>query len=381
MDYLKTSATFKVRKVLRYLRLYGPQRTLAKVRGQIHMQRVFETLPSPNRQARPSQTIGLIGCGNYAYTTIAYYLSRSAGPVIRGVMDIDINKAASLYQRYKAAYYTDDPNAVVNDDAVDLVYIASNHASHAEYAIAALDRGKSVYIEKPHVVSEDQLTRLVDAAKRSDGRVFLGFNRPVSRFGTTIADYLGRETGPAMYNWFVAGHVIGPDHWYLKPEEGGRVLGNLCHWTDFILGLTRQDMYPIEVNPTRAAGSNCDIAVSYKFADGTVAGIMFSAKEHTFEGIKERFAAHKGNCLITMDDFQAMKIEVGESVRRYKSLFRDQGHASNIISSYRNVKGSLPYDRQARTEHIWNTGMLFLKTKQALDSDARVLIQPYSRGV
>jgi len=381
LDYLKTPAIFKVRKVLRYLRLYGPQRTLAKVHGQIHMNRVFESLPSPNRQARAGQTIGLIGCGNYPYTTIAYYLNRRAGRVIRGVMDIDINKAASLYERYKAAYYTDDPQAVVNDDAVDLVYIASNHASHAEYAIAALDKGKNAYIEKPHVVSEDQLTRLVDAMRRSRGRVFLGFNRPGSRFGTIIADYLGRESGAAMYNWFVAGHAIDPDHWYFRPEEGGRVLGNLCHWIDFILTLAGQDMYPIEVNPTRAAGSDCDIAVTYKFADGTIAAITFSAKGHTFEGVKERFAAHKGNCLIEMDDFHTLRVEVGEKVRNYRNIFRDHGHENNIVSAYRNVKGALPYDRERRIAQIWNSGMLFLKTKEALDSDTRVVIHPYSGGV
>ena len=31
-----------------------------------------------------------------------------------------------------------------------------------------------MYIEKPHVVSEDQLARLIDAMDRSTGKVFLG---------------------------------------------------------------------------------------------------------------------------------------------------------------------------------------------------------------
>ena len=39
---------------------------------------------------------------------------------------------------------------------------------------------------------------------RTEGKVFLGFNRPLSRFGRIIAERLAAESGPGMYNWFVA---------------------------------------------------------------------------------------------------------------------------------------------------------------------------------
>ena len=60
-------------------------------------------------------------------------------------------------QRYRADYYTTNADDVINDPHIDLIYIVSNHASHAEYAIAAIKQGKAVHIEKPHVVNEDQL--------------------------------------------------------------------------------------------------------------------------------------------------------------------------------------------------------------------------------
>ncbi len=52
-----------------------------------------------------------------------------------------------------------------------MIYIASNHASHAEYAIQALNTGKNVHIEKPHVVTEDQLERLCLAMSERKGKV------------------------------------------------------------------------------------------------------------------------------------------------------------------------------------------------------------------
>lgn len=376
MDYLKAPISFKLKKTLRYLRLYGFERTMIKVQGQRHMQRKYTEMPVCVDRKNNRQRVGIIGCGNFAFSTIAYLLCGSEGMVVRGVMDIDINHAASLGSRYGAAYYTDDFDDVINDELIDLVYIASNHASHAEYAIAALNAGKSVYIEKPHVVSEDQLNRLIEAMGNSQGRVFLGFNRPHSHFGHIIRDALARESGPAMYSWFVTGHQIPLDHWYMRPEEGGRVLGNLCHWTDFILSLADDAMYPIEINPTSAGRRDCDIAVTYKFADNSIAVITFSEKGYAFEGVREKFSAHKGDCLIEMSDFQHMRIDVRDCVRKYRNFHREHGHKVSILSAYRNVKELLPYDRNAQMRYIWNTGMLFLKTKEALENDSKVVFYP-----
>lgn len=378
MDYTKAPLAFKIKKVLRYCKLYGMQRACIKVQGQLHMKKTFNVLPPNHLNATSKQTVGLIGCGNYAFSNIAYYLSKMRGHVIRGVMDKDINHAASLFSKYKASYYTDNAMDLICDDAIDMLYIASNHSTHAEYAIEGLKRNKNVYIEKPHVVSEDQLNRLVDAMKCSDGKVFLGFNRPGSRLGSLVRKYMVDQEGSAMYNWFVAGHAIDPDHWYFRPEEGGRVLGNLCHWTDFIYRLSSFDMYPIEINPTRAEKSDCDIAVTYTFSDGTIAIITFSAKGHTFEGVREKFAAHKGNCMLELNDFQRLKVEIVDDVKVYKNMYRDQGHKKNIIGSYDNVRLSIPYDKKECISYIWNTGKLFLETRRALENKEKLIVYPYS---
>ena len=59
-------------------------------------------------------------------------------------MDVDIHKAASLYEQFGLRYYSDDAEEIIADPAIDLIYIASNHASHAEYAIICpIRRGSS----------------------------------------------------------------------------------------------------------------------------------------------------------------------------------------------------------------------------------------------
>lgn len=379
VDYTRSPLVFKLRKVARYTRLYGPGRTLAKVRGQYHMR--ARKPPKLRSSGRHDAHVGIIGCGNFAFSHIAYFLTRRHGPVIRGVMDIEEARAASLGRRYRAHYATTDADRIIEDPAIDLVYIASNHASHAEYAVRALRAGKKVHVEKPHVVTREQLVRLVQAMEECGQPVRLGFNRPESRLGREISELMAAQEGAAMLNWFVAGHDIPPGHWYYRDEEGGRVLGNLCHWTDFVLRMIpAEGRFPVEIHPVRAEQSDADIAVSYRFADGSIAAITFSAKGHAFEGVRERLSVHKGDLLLSLADFHDLRAEVREKVQRSKLTFRDHGHSDAILRSYAmsarggGRPGLSPAD-------VWETADLFLTTREALEAREVRVVQAFDPSV
>ena len=181
------------------------------MRGQLHKKKKYTSLPAIRSTSNDDpRHVGIIGCGTFAYCVIAHFLSRNQGRVIRGAMDSNLERAASLFERYNLAYYTDQAERLIEDEQIDLIYIASNHASYAEYAIRCLERGKSVHIEKPHVANEDQLRRLCRAMQASGGRVNLGFNRPYSPIGSKIKQALDLQSGPAVYNWFVVGTTSRP---------------------------------------------------------------------------------------------------------------------------------------------------------------------------
>lgn len=376
MDYTTQSQLFKLRKFARYTRLYGLSRTIRKVRGQYHMKTTNARLPRPS--AAPCGHVGILGCGNFAYSTVAYFLQSDFGNVVRGTMDPNLGRAASLAQHCEPAYYTDNADDVLHDPAIDLVYVTSNHASHAEYAIRALEAGKSVHIEKPHVVNREQLNRLCEAMSHSPAKVALGFNRPLSPIGLSIKRALARETGPGMYNWFVAGHEIEADHWYFDESEGGRILGNLCHWTDFLYHLVpAEDRYPIAIHPSSAATSDSNIVVSLVFADGTIGSITFSAKGHTFEGVRELFAGHRGNVLIAMSDFSRLTIDTGHRKQRIRQLFRDHGHQARIRASYE-MRGSAAHaEAVATVDYVWETADLFLSIKDALETNSVTVVERF----
>lgn len=379
MDYTKSSLNFKLLKVLKYLRIFGFTRTLNKVKSAYHMKKAYSVLPiiKPNNK---NAHVGIIGCGNFSYSTIAFYLKKNFGAVICGTMDKSIERAASLCEAYGGNYYSDDVSRVLNDDAIDLVYIASNHATHAEYAIEALKNNKSVHIEKPPVVSDEQLDRICEAMNSSAGSVGLGYNRPQSPLGKRIQEAINSQDGPMMINWFIAAHELESDHWYFSPEEGGRVLGNLCHWIDYTLSLIpEENRFPVKITPATSQEFQNDFVVSYEFGDGSLAVITMSAKGHTFEGVSERLSVHRGNVLIGMMDFHNLTIKNMHKTKTYSPLYRDHGHEGAIKRSYltRHHQEN-KIEKGISVKDFWESANLLLRTKDAIENSEIVFANSYN---
>src|SRR5207245_6934201 len=57
--------------------------------------------------------------------------------------------------------------ALLGDDDVDAVYIATPHPMHAQWAIAAADAGKHVLCEKPLAMDLAEVEAVIDAADQS----------------------------------------------------------------------------------------------------------------------------------------------------------------------------------------------------------------------
>ena len=370
MDYFATPWLFRARKAMRYVRLYGVQWTYVKIAAQYHMKRRYTELPTRIRPAAKGAHVGIVGCGSFAFAMVAHYLTKHYGRVVRGCMDIDPHRAASLRDRYGASYYTTDADELIADPEIDLIFIASNHASHADYAVRAMNAGKDVHIEKPHVVRPAQLDALCTAMLASKSRVLsIGYNRTRSALGTRIREALWSSDGELMQNWFIAGHQLPADHWYYSDEEGGRVLGNLCHWVEFVYHMMPPERrFPVQITPVRSAKSDCDIAVAYTFGDGSIAALTFSAKGHAFEGVKERYAAHRGDVLVILDDFQDLRIDRRERIFRRKPWARDHGHEAAMRRTY-----ELSRDKSAdgcSIEYVKEIGELILQTREALETSS-----------
>jgi len=118
--------------------------------------------------------VGLIG---YGYAGRIFHL-----PLIRAtpgflVTTIASSRADELKTNYPGISVVADPSDLVRSDAVDLVVVASPNDSHAHWALAALDAGKHVVVEKPFALSLAEARTLTARADHADRMLAVFHNR------------------------------------------------------------------------------------------------------------------------------------------------------------------------------------------------------------
>src|SRR6185436_6806990 len=107
--------------------------------------------------------VGFIGAGNYSSVHLLPHLKSSNDVQLVGLVSATGLSAKQKADKFGFSYAATEIKPLLEDDAVNVVFIGTRHSTHAEFAIAALDAGKHVFVEKPMVVSEDQLDALIEA--------------------------------------------------------------------------------------------------------------------------------------------------------------------------------------------------------------------------
>ncbi len=74
------------------------------------------------------------------------------------------------------SFVTDDYRELVTRDELDGVFVCSPDHLHETHAIAALEAGKAVYLEKPIAITIEGADRILKTAMRTGSRLYLGHN-------------------------------------------------------------------------------------------------------------------------------------------------------------------------------------------------------------
>jgi predicted dehydrogenase len=145
------------------LRKSGRERLRPKANKQLQE---YNPVPRPIAEGRPIRW-GILGAGAIA-DTFSSDVSLTDGNVVTAVAARDADRAARFAARHGAARSYGDYAALVNDDDIDVVYIATTHPYHRAHALLAIEAGKSVLIEKPVCLNAADAREVFAAATRSD---------------------------------------------------------------------------------------------------------------------------------------------------------------------------------------------------------------------
>ncbi len=120
--------------------------------------------------------VGVVGCGRVAWKRHLPVLKRLPGVEVVGVVDLDAERARRTAAAFGISRWHQDARALLEHPSLDVVAVCVPAQSHAEIAVAALDSGRSVLIEKPLATTLEDCDRILESASRSPGKAAVGFH-------------------------------------------------------------------------------------------------------------------------------------------------------------------------------------------------------------
>jgi len=214
---------------------------------------------------------GLIGCGDISQKRVAPALRDLPNCDLVAVNRARVDLAAIFARQFGARKWYPDWPALIRDQEIDAVYIATPVNLHAAQTIAAAEAGKHVLCEKPMAMNVAECERMISACRSHHVKLGVAYYRhfypPIARAKEILRSGEIGQPVVAQINAFERfnpepGH---PRHWFVdKAQAGGGPMFDFgCHRIEVLLnlfgpirrtlGLTANVLFEREVEDTSAA--------------------------------------------------------------------------------------------------------------------------------
>ena len=285
--------------------------------------------------------IGVLGAGNFARVVLLPALRKMGTLKLRALCSAGGLSAVQSGEKLGFEIATSDEDEVYRDPAVGAVFILTRHDQHARQVIKALQAGKHVFVEKPLCLNQDQLNQIVrvynetnqrDEKDQKDQRnqiLMVGYNRRFAPMAFRLKSFLANVHEPLVMHYRVNAGYIPSDHWVQDPEQGGgRIIGEVCHFVDFLTFLTGSLPKRVEAHALPGDGRYHDdnVVITLEFSDGSLGTITYVANgDPAFP--KERVEVFGGGITAVLDDFRRLElVQRGRKKVHNSHLRQDKGH-------------------------------------------------------
>ena len=288
--------------------------------------------------------VGLIGAGLFTRSILLPILKKMNNIELRGVVTASGYTARHVAERNGFQYCGSDYQELLEDPNVDSVLITTRHDLHVPMTVAALEKGKHVFVEKPLATTAESLAQVVQAHETHQGHVMVGFNRRYSPFSVRARQALETRTGPAIVHVRVNAGPVAPGSWVLAPVEGGgRVIGEMCHFVDlaqYLLGADPVRAYARSVNGEGAATLDDNVVVTLDMSDGSTTSIIYvSMSDRAFP--RERVEIFWDGAACAIDNFKKMSIVKNGKTDKMRRWNLDRGHKAELEAFFGMVRGEV----------------------------------------
>ncbi|MCX7975233.1 MAG: bi-domain-containing oxidoreductase [Candidatus Aminicenantes bacterium] len=293
-------------------------------------------------KSQPEQKIrvGFIGAGSFAQKYLIPEVRTKAKLIsVVTAHGITARNVADKFGFERCSSSVDD---IFGDPRINTVFIATRHNTHADYVIAAINSGKHVFVEKPLAINYAQLDKIVNTYNNSDQIMMVGFNRRFSRIAREAFDVFRGIHQPKIINYRINAGYIPPEHWIYTEEGGGRVIGEVCHFIDFIQFITKS--IPKRVfaecihSQNKKVPAHDNLVVTIYLLDGSI-GVITYTSCGSLKLEKERVEIYGGGNTFVINDFKEAINYGPDRVKKFKKP--GKGHKEEIEQFISSVEKGL----------------------------------------
>jgi predicted dehydrogenase len=230
---------------------------------------------------------GIIGCGDVTELKSGPAFNKVKNSELVAVMRRDAAKAKDYAFRHNVPKWYTDANELINDPAINAVYIATPPSSHEEYTMSALNAGKPIYVEKPMTMDAASAERMMKAVAEMKGKLAVAHYRRAQplfkKIRQLISDKAIGEIRFARLTLYKKSYTqqdlsFEKTAWRVDPAlAGGGLFHDLSpHQLDL--------MYYFFGEPAKASGIANNQAALYTADDMVTGNILFKSGVH-FNGM------------------------------------------------------------------------------------------------
>lgn len=270
--------------------------------------------------------VGIIGAGNFTSATIMPNLKK-IGADVKYIASSGGLSSTTMAKKYDVANSTTDYKEILKDPDVDLVFITTQHNTHARMVIEAANAGKNVFVEKPLALTTDEIHDIIDCYKSSDVNISVGFNRRFAPIAEQMKKSLGNDNTPINIIATMNAGFIPKGVWVHDMElGGGRIIGEACHYIDLCSYLAGSRVINVCMNAmgTNPAEDTDNASILLKYANGSTAVINYFANGSKSYS-KERVEVYSQERTMVMDNWRKLKFYGFKGVSNFSGK-QDKGH-------------------------------------------------------
>ena len=307
---------------------------------------------STNRKAASGPVkLGVLGAGLFANATLLPAIKNVGGVELVGIASAGGLHAQHSAKKFGFAYAASSDDEIINDPDINTVAILTRHDTHADLVVKALQAGKHVFVEKPLALNNDQLAAISEQLISSHSSLLtVGFNRRHAPLARSLSSFISPRTEALYAHYRINAGYIPLNHWTHDPEQGGgRIVGEGCHFIDFITFLV--GAAPVSVSavalPDSGKYREDNVSMTFTFPDGSVGVVDYLANgDKSFP--KERVEVFCGGRIAVLDDFRKLEL-VHDGRRKTVKTAQDKGWKDEWVAFAKAIREGggppIPYEQ------------------------------------